>query len=184
MRTPVKSVAWLLPFMLTACFLHRTHQTAQTRPWAPTLGEDAPPKPEPTLPELSSAALTIPSDTTADVSAAQMPPEQPAKRKVRPRKPANRNVEEASNGTAAVSAIGQLSPGDPTDQQRKTNNLIVSTEHDLNAINRKLNDQEQKTAAQAREFLKQARVALSSGDVDGANTLALKAQVLLGEISK
>ena len=184
MRTPVKSVAWLLPFMLTACFLHGTHQTAQTRPWAPTLAEDAPPKPEATPPELPLQALTIPNETTDDASAPQMPPEQPAKRRIRHKKPANKNVEEASNGTPAVSAIGQLSPGDPTDQQRKTNDLIVSTEHDLNAINRKLNDQEQKTAAQVREFLKQARVALSSGDVDGANTLALKAQVLLGEISK
>jgi hypothetical protein len=170
--------------MLTACFLHKTHQTAQTRPWAPTIGENAPSKPEATSPDLPLQALTIPDETTDDTSAPQMPPEQPAKRKVRHKKPANKNVEEASNGTAAVSAIGQLSPGDPTDQQRKTNNLIVSTEHDLNSITRKLNDQEQKTAAQAREFLKQARVALSSGDVDGADTLALKAQVLLSEISK
>lgn len=184
MRTPVKSVAWLLPFMLTACFIHKPHQAAQTQPWAPTIGDDAPPKPEAAAPDLPLQALTIPSVTTTDASAPQMPPEQPAKRKVRHKKPANKNVEEASNETSAVSAIGQLSPGDPSDQQRKTNNLIVSTEHDLNAITRKLNDQEQKTAAQIREFLKQARVALASGDVDGANTLALKAQVLLGEINK
>ena len=40
------------------------------------------------------------------------------------------------------------------------------------------------TAAQIREYLKQARVALGSGDVDGASTLAAKAKVLLGELNR
>jgi len=52
----------------------------------------------------------------------------------------------------------------------------------LNGINRQLSDQEAKTAAQIREFLKQAREALTSGDVDGAHTLAVKAKVLLEEL--
>jgi hypothetical protein len=38
--------------------------------------------------------------------------------------------------------------------------------------------------AQIKEFLKQARTALGSGDVDGAHTLAVKAKVLFGEISQ
>jgi len=63
-------------------------------------------------------------------------------------------------------------------------NSIAATERGLNAITRKLSDQEQKTAAQIREFLKQARAALNSGDVDGAHTLAAKAKVLLGELSR
>jgi hypothetical protein len=54
----------------------------------------------------------------------------------------------------------------------------------LNSIGRKLNDPETKTAAQIREYLKQARGALVSGDVDGARTLAAKAKVLLGELSQ
>jgi hypothetical protein len=53
----------------------------------------------------------------------------------------------------------------------------------LIGLNRSLNDQEQKTAAQIREFLKQAREALASGDVDGAHTLAAKAKVLLSELA-
>ena len=59
---------------------------------------------------------------------------------------------------------------------------IESTEKSLNGITRKLNDQEQKTAAQIREFLKQAREALTAGDVDGARNLAIKAKVLLDEL--
>jgi pantothenate synthetase len=83
-----------------------------------------------------------------------------------------------------VSAIGQLSTGDPSDVRVQTQNTIASTEHGLNGINRELNDQEKKTADHIREFLKQAKAALSSGDVDGAATLAAKAKVLLGELSK
>ena len=83
-----------------------------------------------------------------------------------------------------MSAIGQLSSGDPSDLRQTDANSIAETERGLNGINRQLNDQEQKTAAQIREFLKQAKAALASGDVDGAHTLALKAKVLLGEISR
>ena len=167
------------------CVFHKTHPVAQTQPLAPPIVDTPPPTPAPIPADLPPPVVTVPNQATAAATTPQVEtPEQPAKPKVHHRKPANKNVEEASNGTAGVSAIGQLSPGDPTDQQRRTNNLIISTERGLNEITRKLNDQEQKTAAQIREFLKQARAALASGDVDGANTLALKAKVLLGEISK
>jgi len=61
---------------------------------------------------------------------------------------------------------------------------IAATERQLNGIDRVLSKQEQKTARQVREFLKQAREALNSGDVDGAHTLAAKARVLLGELTQ
>jgi hypothetical protein len=61
---------------------------------------------------------------------------------------------------------------------------IAATERGLNSLNRQLNDAEQKTAANIREFLKQARAALAAGDVDGASTLAAKAKILLGELSQ
>jgi spore germination protein YaaH len=83
-----------------------------------------------------------------------------------------------------VSAIGQLSSGDSSDLRHQTIDSIAAIERGLNGINRSLGDQEKKTAAQIREFLKQARAALASGDVDGACTLAAKAKVLLGELSR
>jgi hypothetical protein len=52
----------------------------------------------------------------------------------------------------------------------------------LNGLNRSLSAAEKKTAAQIREYLKQGREALISGDVDGAHTLAAKAKVLLDEL--
>ena len=82
-----------------------------------------------------------------------------------------------------MSAIGQLSSGDPADSRQQTVNSIAAIERGLNGINRTLNEQDQKTAAHIREFLKQARQALDSGDVEGARTLAAKAKVLLSELA-
>jgi ribosomal protein S20 len=101
---------------------------------------------------------------------------------VKKKKPQNTNTQQASTGNPEVSAIGQLSTADPPNMRQQTDSLIESTEKALNGINRSLSDQEQKTAAQIREFIKEARAALSSGDVDGAHTLAIKAKVLLDEL--
>jgi hypothetical protein len=110
----------------------------------------------------------------------------PAKKSTTPAvkhtKPVAKDTQVASDGSAGVSAIGQLSSGDASELRRETANSIAATEHGLDNIGRTLNSQEQKTAAQIREFLKQARAALASGDVDGAHTLAVKAKVLLGEL--
>ncbi|HEX4029295.1 MAG TPA: hypothetical protein VHX20_02980 [Terracidiphilus sp.] len=92
-------------------------------------------------------------------------------------------MEEAANPNPGVSAIGQLSSGDPASYRQDTAKLIDSTERGLNGITRPLSDSEQKTAGQIREFLKQAKVAMASGDMDGAHTLAAKASVLLKELT-
>jgi hypothetical protein len=83
-----------------------------------------------------------------------------------------------------VSAVGQLSSGDSSDLQQETVNSLNLTERELNGLSRQLSEAEQKTAVQIREFLKQARTALTSGDVDGAHTLAAKAKVLLAELNQ
>jgi ribosomal protein S20 len=45
-----------------------------------------------------------------------------------------------------------------------------------------LNPREQRTASQIRTFLSKATNALQAGDLDGANTLTVKARVLLSEL--
>jgi hypothetical protein len=115
-------------------------------------------------------------------SSATITPHSKPRRRVRRSKPEITAPEQAASGTPAVSAIGQLSSGDPSAMRNGTIESIASTERALNGVTRSLNEQEQKTAAQIREFLKQAKTALANGDVDGAHTLALKAKVLLGEI--
>ena len=176
MRIPAKNVAWLLPLLLTACF-HRHHQ-AQVQPTAPPL-QPVPPSSAPTPAVVQPPVGTIP---TKPASAATLTPPSTPVHPVHHPKPENTNVEQASNETPAVSAIGQLSSGDPSAMRNDTIESLAATERALNGITRTLSEQEQKTAAQIREFLKQAKAALANGNVDGAHTLALKAKVLLGEI--
>jgi hypothetical protein len=177
MKLSARSAAWLLVLMLTGCF-HKT-QVAQNQPLAPPIEDTTPPKPEPAPTNLPPPEVTLP-EQSQPLQITQ-PPE-PVKKPARHKKPANTNTQVASNGTPAVSAIGTLSTGDPPNMRQQTDDSIASTEKALNGITRRLNDQEQKTSAQIREFLKQARDALTSGDVDGAHTLALKAKVLLDEL--
>jgi len=200
MKSPAGSVAWpvarivariaacLLPFVLSGCF-HRSHP-APTQPLAPAIQNSQPSTPalEPSAPVVSEPAVIEP-EKPAETPAASATTTLPASESPRPpvhhtpKKPANSHPQVASGGAAGVSAIGQLSSGDPGDSRRQTENSLASTEHGLKSITRPLNDQEQRTAAHIREFLKQARQALASGDVDGAHTLAAKARVLLNELN-
>jgi outer membrane biosynthesis protein TonB len=184
MKALVKSVALLLPFLLTAC-VHKNDQ-AQNKPLAPPIVDKPTTMPIPTPTPLPASAATVPPAPTAQITPPAQPEQKPAKKPHHPVRTDTKSTEQASssNGATEVSAIGQLSPGDPSDLRAETTESIASTEHGLKDINRPLNDQEQKTVAQIKEFLKQARTALTSGDVDGAHTLAVKAKVLFGEISQ
>jgi hypothetical protein len=186
MKMHARNVAWLLPFFLTACFFQKpSRQPAQE--FAPPVANM--PKPPAAHPELPDSAITLPSeplDTDADAIL-----EEAAKPAVRHRRPASKATQDAADNPPAaetespgVSAIGQLSSGDPADLRRETDAWIAETERGLNGLGRRLSSQEQKTAAQIREFLKQAKEALITGDVDGAHTLAAKAKVLLSELSQ
>ncbi|MBX6359297.1 MAG: hypothetical protein IRZ03_04360 [Acidobacterium ailaaui] len=88
---------------------------------------------------------------------------------------------------ADASPIGQLTAGgDATNlqQRRDIEQMITNTETGLDKIERGLNSDQQKTAIQIRTFLAKARQALLDNDLDGANTLATKAKVLLDELTK
>jgi hypothetical protein len=177
MKLPARIVAWVLPFFLTGCFLHKAPKTPPPA-MAPKLSiPNAPPPAQSAPPEV--AIPTVPAATITDL------PEETPKPPVRRRRPAATDTDTDTQQAAAapeVSAIGQLSSGDPADLRQKTQDAIAATERGLNEINRRLSDQEQKTAEHIREFLKQAKAALASGDVDGASTLAAKAKVLLTEL--
>jgi hypothetical protein len=89
----------------------------------------------------------------------------------------------AEGAPAEESAMGKFETPEAPDTKKQTENSISEVERGLNGIGRKLSDQETKTSTEIREFLKQARTLLASGDIDGANTLAKKAKALLGELS-
>lgn len=186
MKSPAKCAAWLLPFLLTGCFhlpFHKTQQ-AQKYPLAPPI------KPTQTL-ELASiqmppALLVIPGKPIYNVRVHA----HPIRQRVRHRKAANPISDEASTAleaaaspTPGVSAIGELSSGDPANLRQQTEESIAAIERGLNGMNGTLSDSEQKIVGHIREFVKQAKAALASGDVEGAHTLTAKAQVLLTELS-
>jgi hypothetical protein len=186
MKSPAKCAACLLPFLLTGCFQLPFHKTQQAKkhPLAPPI--ELPQTLELASIELPPALLVIPGEPIYNMREET----QPIKPPVRHRRPANPNPEEDANAPEAVpnpapgvSALGELSSGDPTNLRQQTEDSIAAIERGLSSINRPLNDSEQKTANHIREFLKQAKAALASGDVEGAHTLAAKAQVLLTELT-
>jgi len=193
MRSPARCAAWLLPLLLAGCAhfpfpLHK-NQPAKAQAFAPPLPSSHPI--ELASAQLPPAMCIIPAWPIYNMRE-QVQPDIPPPRR---RRPPNKSDESADNPEApanapetpsipAVNAIGELSSGDPADFRRQTENSIASIERGLNGINHPLSDAERKTADNIREDLKQAKAALASGDVDGAHTLAAKAQVLLTELTR
>jgi hypothetical protein len=178
MKLGARSAAWLILLLLTGCF-HKKTQVAQNQPVAPPI-EDAP-KLEPAATNLPPPFVTIPEPAAPK----QLPlPSEPVKKPPRhTKKPANTNTQIATTtAPAPVSAAGNLTTNDPPNMRQTTDSLIEQTEKSLNSISRKLDDPEQKIAAQIRGYIKQARDALTSGDVDAAHNLATKAKLLLDEL--
>jgi outer membrane biosynthesis protein TonB len=178
MKFPARIVASLLLFLLAGC----AHKTApQVQPLAPPIVDTPPPKPAPAT-NLPPPVITVPTPPPAVDTTTQTEPE--PKPPARHKKPASQPAEQATDEKSEVPAVGHLSSGDPSDKRQQASDSIAATERGLNGVTRTLSDQEQKTATQIREFLKQAREALVTGDVDGASTLAAKAKVLLGELTQ
>jgi outer membrane biosynthesis protein TonB len=190
MKSQAKYVAVLMPLLLSGC-THKNNQAQIQQPaLAPPIVDNPPPTPAPPT-DLPPPVLTTPKPAQPATTATTQPPPPPPKPKhkkpaAKPaEQPAATTTQQASNGEApSVSAIGQLSTGDPADVKTQTQDSIDTTEKGLKEIGRKLSDQEQKTADQIEEFLKEARKALTTGDVDAAQTLAAKAKVLLGELTQ
>src|SRR5580658_382320 len=180
MRSPAKCGAWLLPLLLTGCIFHKTNPT-------PTLKLAPPIQPSHPL-ELAVVDLPPAQSVIAGRPIYNMKVEASAIRPVRHRRSLSKPVEvpeSAVNRAPAVNAIGEggLTSADPS-SRHETEDSIATIERGLGGINRPLSDSEQKTAGQIREFLKQAKAALSSGDTDGAHTLTEKAKALLAELTK
>jgi hypothetical protein len=197
MSISVTKSSWLLMLLASLALIQGCDQKAkqtQTQTLAPPVVDTPPPKPA----TVSTADLPPPvvGNPEPDQSAANTPPAKPdttqKKPAHHPKKPAQTTTNQAqptqvaANGSGAapsVSAIGELSSGDAGNLRSQTEELINNTEKGVNSINRTLNDSETKTVAQIHEFLKQAREAFNTGDIDGASTLAKKAKVLLTELN-
>lgn len=188
MKARVARIALVLPLLLSACS-HKTH-TLNQPPLAPPIEDTPLPAASKAPANLPPAVISKPQSPVTEAPPAPKPePANPPRRTRRSSKPAQTQTAPPApqppvNATPAVSALGDLTSGDASDMRQQTTNSINDVERGLNNINRKLNGQEEKTSAQIREFIKQARAALSGGDIDGAHTLAIKAKVLLGELNQ
>jgi hypothetical protein len=182
MRTPARIVVCLLPLLLVGCV---PKDNSQTQPLAPPIEDTPLPKPSVAPANLPPPVVSVPAPpptTNPNANAQTQPPPKPPAKHKKPATPPP--TQQAATGDSGVSAIGQLSSGTASDQREQTVDSITATERALTSITRTLSDQEQKTAAQIKEWLKQAHVALASGDVDGAHTLAAKAKALLTELNQ
>ncbi|MGB8029783.1 MAG: hypothetical protein WCF30_08955 [Terracidiphilus sp.] len=185
MRSPAKCAAWLLPFVLTGCFHLPFHKTSPPQPMlAPVVVVPLHPI-ELVSVELPPGVRLIPGKPLYNMRVYDETVKPPIHHRRQPNPTEIVAVPDvAVNPITEVSAIGQLSSDDPASYRQQTEAEIASIDRGLNGLNRTLNDSDQKTANQIREFLKDAKTALASGDVDGAHTLAVKAQILLAGLTQ
>jgi hypothetical protein len=185
MNMRARNVLWLLPFFLTSCSIfHKTRQ----QPMQALAPAEGTPKPTPAHPELPASANTLPTLPLAADDAVEQEQVPPAKHR-KPPKPVlqagNTSPDDPQPGeSVGVPAIGVLSSGDRSDRRQGTLETIAETERGLSRLDRNLSDQEKKTVIQIKEYLKQARQAFASGDMDGAYTLAAKAKAVFSELSQ
>jgi len=92
----------------------------------------------------------------------------------------------AGNDATAALAIGALSAGgqDGSNTQQQAQDLIASVFKRIAALPSKTADSHKREIRQIRNFLDQAQQALKSGDAEGANTLATKANLLMDSVEK
>ena len=186
MRISVKyAIGLLLPLLVAGCD-HKAKPTP-TPALAPPI-VDAPPTQPSTV---SKADLPPPviGETTPPQPPDIPPVEQTKKPVHKPKKPTPAAGSPTESATVtppapSVSAAGQLSGGGSENLRTETEESINATEKGVNGVTRPLSDTELKTVGQIRDFIKQAREALSTGDVDGAQTLVKKAKVLLAELNQ
>jgi hypothetical protein len=184
MKFPARSVAWLLPLLITGCIHHP--KQAKNVPLGPPIEDTPLTKPDTAPVNLPPPVVTIPTPpavaTTTQVPAKPLPKhKKPTPKTVQP---SAQQTQQALNAASEVPAGGDFTSGGAPDSRKQTEDSIAELERNLNGITRKMNDGEEKTSMQIREYLKEAKTALVSGDSDGAKTLVLKARVLLGELTQ
>jgi ribosomal protein S20 len=85
-----------------------------------------------------------------------------------------------------VAAIGALTAGGDTNPRthQEAADLIGSNDKRLNALSAQIVEEQKTQISKVRNFQRQAQEALSSGDAEGAKTLATKAKLLLDDLVK
>jgi len=121
-------------------------------------------------PQKNSARKTAPAAAKQAPTAQVAPPAQPS-----PQKP-----------PAAASSEGQvqIAAQVPQGTAQNTEQLLQAAEGNLRKVTRQLSDGEQAMLRQARNYIDQSRSASQDGDLERAYNLAMKANLLSGELAK
>ncbi len=153
------------------------------------------PKPVTPAPVVAPAPVVPAPAPPAPVLAPETVPTTPKPKKTHvrthhaklPKKIVTDSATPANGASAASSPIGLLSAGDSSenpDLRQQTLVLIASAERRLKTVNATIAASKRTTIAQIHLFLTQARQALAINDLQGANTLATKAKILVDELLK
>lgn len=183
--------AIFLCLLLSGCSLHK-QQAPPLAPQAktpnvyvppPTTDRSLPPMPaNDTPPNLTDAKPAV---------AAEAKPKRHVKRQPASSSPSVPapvpNTPPAAAPEPPPAALGGLSPGGgPANAQQlqEVTQKIAAVEKRIATLPGSLADNEQKPLAQVRLFLKEASDALKGGDLEGAEILATKADLLLDDLKK
>ncbi len=182
---------WSTVFVLS-CFgvgcsrLHLRH-TPPPKVMAPTLPAPAP-QPVTLAPALIIPVFQLPLQLAPE-PIVQPAPVKPTPKKTRARKVYPRQKKKIVTDNADVpsnsSPIGQLFAGDSSANpalRQQTLKLIASTEYRLKTVSNRVAANKHDTIAQIHGFLAQAQQALEINDLQGAQTLATKAKILVDEL--
>jgi hypothetical protein len=157
-----------------------------------------PPAPPPVLETVTIPPPTHHTDELPQVEtpppAAITPPAQQKPRPRRPRKPAARPTDTATVNAPALpgapattvdpSPIGELTTGGEagTQGRQETESLLNTVQKRLDHLSDEIKKAHQEQVERVRLFVKRAQDAWKTGDLEGARTLATKANVLLDDI--
>lgn len=158
-------------------------------------------------PKESSPAQTQPSaETSQPKPQTQVPAKKPAttkplaKKKTPPKKrratsktatpqPGGSPEKRVVHNGSATEPSAQISPSVPqqqaSSQLQNTNTLLSTADANLKSISgAPLNSSQEDMVNQVRTYMEQAKAAAAAGDVERANNLATKAQLLSAELAK
>lgn len=139
--------------------------------------------PEPNLPLIEPAQIRMPQTPIAAAAA------HPHRERRRPvvkavvTPPATTLTDAEAAETAAIGALSTGGDSSPRSQKEAVE-MIASIEKRLNGLGAMTSDEQKAQISKVRNFQKQAQDALSSGDIEGAKTLATKAKLLLDDLEK
>lgn len=180
----------------------KTAETSSTP--APSQSAPAEPAPSQSSPAESAPPVVVPSENPQAQSSAettpspeQKPAESAAKKLTVPRKKRHKRTP-APSGTPQKVVVRQggarepaeqiapgITPAEAVRQRQNVQQWLDSTDGQLKRLaQRKLNQQQEETVGQIRNYMEVARGALREGDVRRASTLAEKAHLLSDDLVK